>query len=681
MTPSSLASLETFLRRGQATGPDDLPASPHLGESPCASSRAAREGTARRPRGLECEGWSRDRQRTAAWRIRRRGARGWPRSAPTSPGCVPGWARSAWRSPSAGCCPRSSTPTTPPSVCSAPATACSESSSFVLGAYRAQRIRSALTARATVAHRLLGDLGADRLQHRPRGRDHRPRPRGGVNAVSRYASSRELVVEVCRTLLDRGYLKATEGNVSVRVPGEDSLRDHAVQLRLREDGARRHLRARPRRAAHPGREEGLDRGRHARGRVRAAAGRERHHPHAPAVRERAGADGAADPRPVRRTGALPRPLGRARLVRPVGDELPQEERGEEDRERRQRVHPREPRGARARRRRRAGRAQHGAAREGRPGLPAGAAHRRPRREGAAAHPRDRLPEAAQGREEAGRAGRGGARRARGGGDARERARGGRAGCARGAGGRRRARARAAGAPGAGAVRPGHAGRPLRRPARRLRHQPLPGRPRRLQAADRPRHPAHPSGPPRRHGRLPRLLRREVPPQQGTHRRGDGTDPRRRAAQPGLQLPVPAGHREGRGRTPVGRGRQRVHRLPAGRRPHGARQQLRAGAPQGRGGRRAVRPRHRPLPRVRAQAGGAREPAHAGLRDVPHARLRHGERDGGHPRRACVHRQEVGGQGRRRVPRLERPDGLRPARARHLAVRGQRHPVRRHGDDA
>ncbi len=40
--------------------------------------------------------------------------------------------------------------------------------------------------------------------------------------MSRYASSRELVVEICRTLLDRGYLKATEGNVSVRVPGEDS---------------------------------------------------------------------------------------------------------------------------------------------------------------------------------------------------------------------------------------------------------------------------------------------------------------------------------------------------------------------------------------------------------------------------------------------------------------------------
>ena len=38
--------------------------------------------------------------------------------------------------------------------------------------------------------------------------------------MSRFAASRELVVTMCRTLLERGYLKATEGNVSVRVPGE-----------------------------------------------------------------------------------------------------------------------------------------------------------------------------------------------------------------------------------------------------------------------------------------------------------------------------------------------------------------------------------------------------------------------------------------------------------------------------
>jgi glutamate-1-semialdehyde 2,1-aminomutase len=33
--------------------------------------------------------------------------------------------------------------------------------------------------------------------------------------------SREHVVEMCGTLLERGYLKATEGNASVRVPGYD----------------------------------------------------------------------------------------------------------------------------------------------------------------------------------------------------------------------------------------------------------------------------------------------------------------------------------------------------------------------------------------------------------------------------------------------------------------------------
>ena len=37
--------------------------------------------------------------------------------------------------------------------------------------------------------------------------------------MAQYASSKELVVSICRRLLDRGYLKATEGNVSVRVPG------------------------------------------------------------------------------------------------------------------------------------------------------------------------------------------------------------------------------------------------------------------------------------------------------------------------------------------------------------------------------------------------------------------------------------------------------------------------------
>jgi len=41
--------------------------------------------------------------------------------------------------------------------------------------------------------------------------------------VKRYAASREQVVALCRSLLERGYLKTTEGNVSVRVPGEDAF--------------------------------------------------------------------------------------------------------------------------------------------------------------------------------------------------------------------------------------------------------------------------------------------------------------------------------------------------------------------------------------------------------------------------------------------------------------------------
>jgi len=39
--------------------------------------------------------------------------------------------------------------------------------------------------------------------------------------MGQYDSSKELVVSICRTLLERGYLKATEGNVSVRVPGRE----------------------------------------------------------------------------------------------------------------------------------------------------------------------------------------------------------------------------------------------------------------------------------------------------------------------------------------------------------------------------------------------------------------------------------------------------------------------------
>jgi hypothetical protein len=41
--------------------------------------------------------------------------------------------------------------------------------------------------------------------------------------MGQYTSSREQVVSTCRALLERGYLKATEGNVSLRVPGEEAF--------------------------------------------------------------------------------------------------------------------------------------------------------------------------------------------------------------------------------------------------------------------------------------------------------------------------------------------------------------------------------------------------------------------------------------------------------------------------
>ena len=249
------------------------------------------------------------------------------------------------------------------------------------------------------------------------------------------------------------------------------VRHHAVQLRLRARWSRRHLRARLRRAAaSSARPEGVDRGGHARGRLRSARRRERHHPHAPGVRERARAGGAADPGAVRRAGALPRPLGRDHPVRA--------RRGR--RFLKKNVAKKITSGANAFILANHGvlvlggdaeRAvlQHGAAREGRARLPAGADHRRARGEGAAADPRDRLRQAARRREEARGAGRGGkaAREA-----AALRARGGRAAEAA-----EQARA-AAGEPapsGARDGRRGSAGRPLRRPARRLRDQRLPGR--------------------------------------------------------------------------------------------------------------------------------------------------------------------------------------------------------------
>ncbi len=41
--------------------------------------------------------------------------------------------------------------------------------------------------------------------------------------MGQFAAAREQVVATCRALLERGYLKATEGNVSVRIPGRDAF--------------------------------------------------------------------------------------------------------------------------------------------------------------------------------------------------------------------------------------------------------------------------------------------------------------------------------------------------------------------------------------------------------------------------------------------------------------------------
>ena len=52
---------------------------------------------------------------------------------------------------------------------------------LVLGAYRAQRIRAALAAGRQLPTDFWEIWALTVLQPRPRGRDHRPRPRGGVN--------------------------------------------------------------------------------------------------------------------------------------------------------------------------------------------------------------------------------------------------------------------------------------------------------------------------------------------------------------------------------------------------------------------------------------------------------------------------------------------------------------------
>ena len=101
--------------------------------------------------------------------------------------------------------------------------------------------------------------------------------------------------------------------------------------------------------------------------------------------------------------------------------------------------------------------------------------------------------------------------------------------------------------------------------------------------DAPARPGRPAGArpaARRPQRRARVVRDQVPGQQAAHRPGEVAHPGRRAAQPRLQPPVPPRHRPRRRRPPHRPRRQRLHRLPPGRRADPARQQLRARSTSG-----------------------------------------------------------------------------------------------------
>ena len=214
---------------------------------------------------------------------------------------------------------------------------------------------------------------------------------------------------------------------------------------------------------------------------------------------------------------------------------------------------------------------------------------------------------------------------------------------------------------------GPAGRP------EVRHQRVSRRRGRLRRPGEPGEPAAARSKAEGHAGVPRVLRDANAASKALTERGQGIHPRRGAAQPGLQLSLPDGHRKGRGAYMWDVDGNRYIDF------------LQAGGPTVLGSNYApvrekvievaqpMRAGDRPVPRVRAQAGRAGQPAHAHRRDAAHARLGHRGGHGRHPRGAHPHRQEEDHQGRRRLPRLERPDGLRAARPRHRALRGQGHP--------
>ena len=188
-------------------------------------------------------------------------------------------------------------------------------------------------------------------------------------------------------------------------------------------------------------------------------------------------------------------------------------------------------------------------------------------------------------------------------------------------------------------------------------------------------PAAPD-PPRPHGGLPEAAGAALPALAGAVRAGPALHPGRRAAQPGVQLPVPAGHGQGRRRRTCGTSTATATST-----------YLQAGGPILLGNNYApVRDKVIELLRECGPVTGLfheyelklaeliNQP-HAVGRELPHARQRDRGLHGGHPRGAHLHRQEQDHQGRRRLPRLERPAGVRPAHPGHRRDGGVRHPRR------
>ena len=114
-----------------------------------------------------------------------------------------------------------------------------------------------------------------------------------------YQTYKQEVVDTCHTLLERGYLKATEGNISARIKGQNAFAitpsnyDYAkMQV---DDICILDFDMQP----IEGDNETVHRKRNACGGISDSRRCALHYPHPPTVRQRTGVDQDADPRIVR----------------------------------------------------------------------------------------------------------------------------------------------------------------------------------------------------------------------------------------------------------------------------------------------------------------------------------------------------------------------------------------------